>query len=107
MEPPNSASFLERYRQARSAPSTPVAAPAVSPASPPSPTPPLTESPKAVPRRAAAAQIWGSVFHPLGRSPTNASRYDHTPDPHGQGQSVSEIHDSGRASAINIGKLPD
>jgi hypothetical protein len=104
MEPPTSGSFLERYRLARSpsAPTSPVVAPAAAPASPQSPSPP---SPRTAAPKPGAAQVWGSVFHPLGRSPKSAARYDSPSHNHGEGGSVSELHDEGRATAISIDRV--
>lgn len=46
--------------------------------------------------RTRAEAVWSSVFHPLGKSPKGADRYDLGRKPSGMGESVSEIHDMGR-----------
>lgn len=92
-EPATGGNFLERYRLARqaSAPSSPATAP------------------RAVPTRKSsqgAMQVWGSVFHPLGKSPTGADRYDSTSvSKHGTGDSVSEMHDEARSSALSLDEI--
>lgn len=96
-EPPAAGNFLSRYRQAKS-PSLPV--------------PPVEEKPVIVGKggkspRATAMNVWGSVFHPLGKSPTSADRYDL-----GQGQqsapghSVSEEH-AKASESIHLGENPE
>jgi hypothetical protein len=105
IDPPTSGSFLERYRLARtsSTPSSPAVAPAAAPPSPPAAAPP---SPRSAARpKSGAAHVWGAVFHPLGRSPTSAARYDSPSVNHGEGGSISELHDEGRASANHIDRL--
>lgn len=95
-----------------SAPSTPRPVPAPSalappslslPGSPPQHHPPASPSssagsppvtPSASPRRAAVDKnVWGPVFHPLGRSVHTAKRYDGVDKPAGSGESTSELHD--------------
>lgn len=95
-----------------SAPSTPRPVPAPSalappslslPGSPPQHHPPaspsssagsLPGSPVASPRRVAVEKnVWGPVFHPLGRSVHTAKRYDGVDKPPGSGESTSELHD--------------
>lgn len=115
-DPASGATFLSRYRAARSqsidaeptSPSSPTsptapAAPAAPPAEP-APEAKAPTSPRTVPR--PAAKVWGSVFHPAGRSPTTGSRYD-TPSTPGAGESASELHDAGRAGMTIHGRIQD
>lgn len=52
---------------------------------------------------AAAKSIWGNVFHPLGRSPTSADRYDLSPgQPSPPGHSASEEHAKGSGISLDI-----
>lgn len=109
-DPSGAGNFLERYNQARNAgrgdnatdsaqsttpPTTPKTDAKVAPSSPASSSP--TRS-KSVPIRSteAAKNVWGSVFHPLGRSPKSANRYDLGRGKlAGPGQSASEEHAKG------------
>lgn len=101
-----------------SAPSTPRRVPAASSLAPPlslslsgtpaSPAPHMPASPGSPsatagsapvtptvsPRRVAVDKnVWGPVFHPLGRSVQTAKRYDGVDKPPGSGESTSELHD--------------
>lgn len=106
-EPTSGATFLSRYRAARTPSTETVAAPsAQSAAVAATPKSPAPTSPKAVPAARPSAQVWGSVFHPGGRSPTTGSRYE-TPTAPGLGESASEMHDAGVAGMVVHGRIED
>jgi hypothetical protein len=69
--------------------------------------PPTSSPPISLPSRkkAGAAEVWGAVFHPLGRSPKSAARFDNPVHGDGQGGSVSELHDEGRRSVGKISEI--
>lgn len=104
IEPPSAGNFLQRYREARNASSPPTPSQAA-PASPPPPAS-LRSQPVSISRADNAKKVWGSVFHPLGRSPTSADRYDLS---RGQktspGFSASELHAMG--SGISLDQKED
>lgn len=111
-EPTGSANFLERYRSARSSLSIPgrLSPSSSAPNSPnvqakPPQSPKSAQSPKTV--GSPAKDIWTRVFHPLGRSPKGASRYDlgqNSASPYGE--SISEIHAKGIAP-IRLDRVSD
>lgn len=104
-EPPTASSFLSRYRAAKSPPlETPALDPQPSlPVGDAVATPPPA-SPRPVPK---AAKVWSSTFHPGGRSPRTAARFDSGKTLSGDGNSVSEMHDAGRADVDVVGKIVD
>lgn len=111
-DPSGAGNFLERYNQMRSARSS--SAPTTSSSEPSTPTtsnlaPPPPSSPtslqsKPVPinRSDAAKNVWGSVFHPLGRSPKSAARYDLSRGQESKpGYSASEVHSKGTGISLD------
>lgn len=60
-------------------------------------------SPRAIPKQ---KDVWASTFHPGGRSPRSAARFD-SHSATGDGKSVSEMHDAGRAGVEVAGKIDD
>lgn len=93
-DPPDAANFLQRYREARaaSAPNSPAQK------APSSPQP----SPKRTPSGGARRGVWGVVFHPLGKSPTSADRYDLSPGQRSApGMSASEVHAKGTGISLD------
>lgn len=110
-EPSDAHNFLQRYHEARSSssptsPTQSVPVPVPTPASPVSPSSSATAASPPSPRRQSsrdiAKTIWGSVFHPLGKSPTTADRYDLS---RGQtsvpGMSASEVHAKGTGISLD------
>lgn len=120
-EPAGAGNFLQRYHEMRAAaaantptksssssdmtstPTTPTQNKLNNPPSPPS-SPSLRSKPLPIAnnRSAAAKNVWGSVFHPLGRSPKTADRYDLS---RGQqaapGLSASELHAKGSGISLD------
>lgn len=104
-DPSGAGNFLQRYHQARSAAQKSESSDKTSSSTPntpevsnPSPPPPPSPRSKPVPISSteAAKNVWGSVFHPLGRSPRGADRYDlGRGQLAGPGQSASEQHAKG------------
>lgn len=94
-DPADAANFLSRYREARraSAPSSPAMS---------IPNPPNPPSPRRMSRTENARNVWGSVFHPLGKSPTSADRYDLSPgQTSAPGFSASEVHSKGTGISLD------
>lgn len=110
-DPSGAGNFLHRYNQMRSAqssssptsssePSTPTTS-NPSPPPPPSPTS-LRSKPIPINRSDAAKHVWGSVFHPLGRSPKSAARYDLSRGQESKpGHSASEVHSKGSGMSLD------
>lgn len=110
-DPPTAGSFLSRYREAK-APVLEKDVSSVPGAGAPeaggvaggggggggAPT-----SPRAIPK---PKDVWASTFHPGGRSPRSAARFD-SRSASGDGKSVSEMHDAGRAGVGVAGKIDD
>eukprot|EP00189_Rhodosorus_marinus_P005598 CAMPEP_0113968262 /NCGR_PEP_ID=MMETSP0011_2-20120614/9424_1 /TAXON_ID=101924 /ORGANISM="Rhodosorus marinus" /LENGTH=108 /DNA_ID=CAMNT_0000981309 /DNA_START=253 /DNA_END=579 /DNA_ORIENTATION=+ /assembly_acc=CAM_ASM_000156 len=97
-EPSNAANFLNRYHSWR------MEKQATSP-----PTSPTLSSPHTAQKRNTTKDVWSSVFHPNGRAPTGASRYDawgrsskETSPKIGGGESMSEIHDYSKMKQISL-----
>ena len=119
-EPPTGANFLERYRKARphSNPSSPKQGPTSPPQTPKTgelpkiklDSSPTTQSPQApksprVAGRNRAESVWHSVFHPLGKSPKTADRYDlGRGNASPMGESASEIHAKGAGNNLDVKK---
>lgn len=109
IDPSGAGNFLQRYNQVRNATSASTSNSSSTPntntkQSPPAPSSPTNIPSKPVPvnRVGGAKNVWGSVFHPLGRSPTSADRYDL-----GRGQqskpgySASEVHSKGSGMSLD------
>lgn len=111
-DPSGAGNFLQRYNQARSARSGSESTSAdASNASSNTNTSTADKSgqqsssapvnirpskPIAIGSSSSAKNVWGSVFHPLGKSPTSANRYDlGRGQSAGPGQSASEQHAKG------------
>lgn len=112
MDPSGAGNFLQRYNQARNARSgsesnTTDGSNASSNTNSsnndktgqPSSSAPANirpSKPIAIGASSSAKDVWGSVFHPLGKSPTSANRYDlGRGQSAGPGQSASEQHAKG------------
>lgn len=93
-DPSNAGNFIKRYREARESISSNRSNSAPS-------SPRKTHS-----RSENVRNIWGSVFHPLGKAPTSADRYDlgrgQKPTP---GAATSEVHAMG--TGISLDALHD
>lgn len=112
-DPSGAGNFLQRYHQARNARSESESTSAknsstnssntntssnnkTEPQAPSSPNSLRPSKPIPIGSAASAKNVWGSVFHPLGKSPTSANRYDlGRGQLAGPGQSASEQHAKG------------
>mmetsp|Transcript_16977 Transcript_16977/g.36893 ORF Transcript_16977/g.36893 Transcript_16977/m.36893 type:complete len:117 (+) Transcript_16977:83-433(+) len=103
-EPSNALNFLQRYHSAKdtkqsveSKSASPVLTDPTTAAAGKSSA---TSAPKMVQKK-STQDVWSSVFHPLGRSPTGKSQFDTAP-PAGSGVSTSELYDRGASGTIHL-----
>mmetsp|Transcript_12829 Transcript_12829/g.34540 ORF Transcript_12829/g.34540 Transcript_12829/m.34540 type:complete len:121 (-) Transcript_12829:223-585(-) len=104
-EPSSSFNFLQRYHSTKSKPAAESTAESPALQNPASTAAKdavgagsklSASSPKLVTKK-STQDVWSSVFHPLGRSPTGKSQFDTAP-PAGSGVSTSELYERGSST---------